>query len=158
MSLEASTERRISSSELFQSSAESSQGFPGARGSATTWAAASAMRLNVFLPAVPKSRGALNLNSSSFPDAQGSLMRTVNFSGAFMPYAFSLGTSIQRRDRHDFRAQSTSCNPFAPSSRFHLNGAPSHTWRMKSSHSTLNALSQGLPSGTSFQSAPKSGV
>ena len=38
-------------------------------------------------------------------------------------------------------AQSTSCSPFAPSNKFHLNGEPSHTWRMKSSHSTLNALS-----------------
>src|SRR5260221_1554074 len=67
-----------------QSTAASRQGFPRARGSATTWAAANAMRLNAFLPAVAKSRGALRRNSSNLPPAQGSLMRTVSFSGAFM--------------------------------------------------------------------------
>src|SRR5213594_1921840 len=43
------------------------------------------MRLNAFLPAVPKSRGALSRNSSTFPAEEGSLMRVVSFSGAFMP-------------------------------------------------------------------------
>src|SRR5437879_3417082 len=42
------------------------------------------MRLNAFLPAVPKSRGALSRNSSRFPAAEGSLIRTVSFSGAFI--------------------------------------------------------------------------
>src|SRR5260221_4944636 len=42
------------------------------------------MRLNAFLPAVAKSRGALRRNSSSLPPAQGNLMRAVSFSGAFM--------------------------------------------------------------------------
>src|SRR5712671_7373889 len=43
------------------------------------------MRLKAFLPVPPKARGALNRNSSSFPLAEGSLMRVVSFSGAFIP-------------------------------------------------------------------------
>ena len=57
------------------------------------------------------------------------------------PQAFSAGTSSQRRSAQLLRPSSASCTPFAPSSRFQRKGVSSCRWRMKSSHSTLNALS-----------------
>ena len=53
----------------------------------------------------------------------------------------SAGTSIQRRSFQLCSAHSTSCTPLAPSSRVHLKGASSTTWRMKASHWILKPLS-----------------
>src|SRR5690606_39995127 len=58
------------------------------------------------------------------------------------PYALSLGTSSHLRCRQLFRPSSASCTPFAPSSRSQRKRLSSPaTWRRKSSHCALKALS-----------------